>query len=119
MENNYEIFNPEALMTNMMNQIDIVKQMVQLYLSQGVIDFENLKVAIENQDLPEIKAKAHHIKPTLSYIGAIDLLNDFQELESWAKENKPMDIINDKFQDISISFQKLIEELKDYYATLD
>lgn len=66
----YTIIHPDNLERNLMNNMEVVKQMVNLYLGLGHQDFAELQQAVVEGEFDSIQNKAHHIKPTMAYIGA-------------------------------------------------
>lgn len=116
--NPYLIINPDSIQENMMNNTEVIKQMIPLYLGQGVEDFKALEVAIESQDHADIKSKAHHIKPTMQYLGATALRMKFQDLEDKAGGQGPMADILNLFEIIRNDFQLAMAELEDYQTKL-
>lgn len=108
----YKFINIDTINASMMGDDSMVKQFVQMYLMQMPIDFNNLESAIQSAIHSDIKDKAHHIKPTMQYIGASELQNDFQELETLGKENADLTLILTKFEAVKPKFKELIEELK-------
>lgn len=92
--------------------------MIRLYLSQGLEDFAQLTHAIEQQNREEIHRMAHHIKPTMTYIGALTLTEKLQLLERLAIDESPFADIYQLFEQIKIDFNQAIAELTDYQRTL-
>lgn len=117
--NPYQIINPDAIQENMMNNTEIIKQMIPLYLGQGVEDFKALEAAIDSQDHGDIKSKTHHIKPTMQYLGASNLRMKFQDLEDQAANKEPISGISTLFQEIKNDFHLAMQELEDYQTKLD
>lgn len=114
----YQIIDVDALEESMMNNKEIIKQMIPMYLGQGVQDFNDLENAVEAQNHAEIKAKAHHIKPTMQYLGATELRLKFQELEDAGANQEPFNAIKDLFVDIKKDFELAMTELKTYQESL-
>ncbi|MVZ64300.1 hypothetical protein GQF61_00405 [Sphingobacterium sp. DK4209] len=114
----FKIINPEVLKSSMMNNMEMVKQLINLYLTQGKVDFETLQSAVEARDLQEVASKSHHIKPTMEYIGATDLRILFQELEQKAKKNEPSDVIEETFSRLKKDFDTAMIELEAYSTSL-
>lgn len=112
---NYTILNPDVIEANMMNNRDMIRQFISLYLTQTPLDFEALKIAVANSDHAEIANKAHHIKPTMEYVGASDLRKKFQELENYGKTKEDMEIIVHFFTKTEAFIQIFMQELKSYY----
>lgn len=110
----YKIINPESILKSMMGNKEMVKQFVQMYLMQTPLDFENLRKSIELGDHSSIKDAAHHIKPTMEYIGASNLREEFQAIENLAKENSDLSVIKHKFEKMNPDFELLIQELQEF-----
>ena len=108
----YKIINPESIQQSMMGNTEMIKQFVQMYLSQTPADFEALSLAVNNKNHQAIKDAAHHIKPTMEYIGASQLRADFQELENLGKDLACVDLIVEKFGALKPKFDLMLEELK-------
>jgi len=116
--NPYQIINPQSIQENMMNNTEIIKQMIPMYLGQGVEDFKSLENAILSQNHEEIRLKAHHIKPTMQYLGAQELRLKFQNLEDSSASNLSITEITQLFEEIKIDFEKAMIELKNYQSSL-
>lgn len=114
----YKIIKPSSLLESMMGNLDVVKQMISMYLNEGRQDFQDLKTAVDNEDYVEIKSKAHHIKPTMEYIGASEIRLQFQELESLATSKAPTTQIHTHFHNLEREFNAAMQELTDYASTL-
>ena len=116
--NSYTIINPAFIQSNMMNNTAVIKQMISMFLGQGMEDFRALKEMVENKDLSGIKSKAHHIKPTMEYIGASNLRLQFQELENLASTDTAYNDLKDHFTTMEKDFLEAMKELKHYASTL-
>lgn len=112
----YKIIKPSIIQSSMMNNDAMIKEFVELYLRQCPIDFQSLTESIKAKDPYAIRSAAHHIKPTMEYIGATELRIDFQELENLGKEGLHFDQIETKYKDISVKFDLMLNELKDFIA---
>lgn len=109
---NYSVINIDSINKSMMGNSDMIKQFVMLYLTQTPIDFKALEDSIASGDFKLISNAAHHIKPTMEYIGASELSVQFQEIETLGKENASIEIIREKFRAIKPKFDLMIEELQ-------
>lgn len=115
----FQFIKPELIRSNMLNNDEMVKNFVSMYLSQCGEDFEHLSQAIANQNRSEIASKAHHIKPTMEYIGATDVRMQFQHIENMAKGQQKISDIQNHFKKLETDFHTLMEELGTFYASLD
>ena len=117
--NSYIFIKPDMINANMFGDDQMVKTFIGMYLTHCVTDFSHLSEAIDQQDLIEISSKAHHLKPTMAYIGATELHVQFQELESAARGGGDLAAIVRRFQLLERNFQAMMLELKNFYSTLD
>ncbi|MFZ4863716.1 Hpt domain-containing protein [Sphingobacterium sp. Mn56C] len=114
----FKLINPQEITAAMMDNNTLIKQFVEMYLFQSPIDFQALQQSIKNENKQSIADHAHHIKPTMAYIGAKTLQNNFQELEDLGKSGAEMTIIRDKFQRVHTDFNCMLKELADFNKTL-
>lgn len=114
----YKVINPDTIKASMLNNDDIIKQFIALYLQQTPIDFDNLKDAVNSNNMDGITQYAHHIKPTMEYIGATELRENLQFLEDLAKSKAPIEDIQKTFNIIYAKYETLLDELNVYLNTL-
>ena len=114
----YRIIRTDRLEANLLNNIEIIKQMIALFLGQGNQDFSELEKAVNAGDLNKVQASAHHIKPTMEYIGATILTEKFQRLEQLAKEGKSSTAVAQLFYEIRKDYNRAMEELQNYKQSL-
>lgn len=115
---NFKEANMDYLMDLSGGEQSIIREMVQLFVSQTPGYLEELAGFIENRDWENTLSMAHHIKPTLSYMGAEDLRNILQEIERMAIENQDYDRIVATFAPLQQRFEVLFAELNLYLETL-
>lgn len=116
---NFLFIKPQIIRTNMMDNDDMIKTFVSMYLDQCKEDFRTLSQAVDEQDLFNISSCIHHIKPTMEYIGATDVRMQFQEIENMAKDKQAITEIQDKFDLLEANFHALMDELKTFYSSLN
>ncbi|WP_270089684.1 Hpt domain-containing protein [Sphingobacterium sp. SYP-B4668] len=117
--NIYNLIDPSIIATTMMDNKDTIREFVSLYLSQTPIDISALKSAVALQNYEDIASRAHHIKPTMEYIGAFTLKNKIIEIESLAKNRQGMTDITERFISLEIQIKELYTELQQYLQSLD
>lgn len=113
----FKIINPSVIRKSMMDNDEMITQFIELYLFQSPLDFEDLTIAMDNKNPKSIGTAAHHIKPTMEYIGASELRNDFQELEKLGYQEGKIDDIQEKYLDIKIKFELMLKELSLFLDT--
>ncbi|MFE7088762.1 Hpt domain-containing protein [Sphingobacterium spiritivorum] len=114
----YNLIDPSLISSTMMDNSDIIREFITLYVAQTPVDEEALRTAIRNNNLNEIASKAHHIKPTMEYIGAFALKDRIITIESLAKEQADINLIKDEFAILEKQLQDLYQELQHYLNSL-
>ncbi len=115
---NYTLIDPNIIQANLMQNNALIAQFLQLYLVQIPVDLSALNEAMDSKDPIEISNKAHHIKPTMEYIGATSLRTELQELETAAKNGADMQQLKKLFDILLPQFNTLFVEIKDYLDQL-
>ncbi|NQD71865.1 hypothetical protein HP439_14150 [Sphingobacterium shayense] len=117
MNTKFNIIKPAIIQENMMSNPDLIKQFLTLYQSQIPIDFKALKEAISQRNYKEIANKAHHIKPTMVYIGANQQQSKLQKLEALANLKNDIEI-GQLFTELDQDVKILIDEIEIYLKNL-
>lgn len=110
--------NIEDIQKNMFGDRSAIKQFLSLYLTQTPKDLSNLKVCLESGDRDAIAGAAHHIKPTMDYIGATHPRKQLQEIETLAKEGASITKLTATYQLLEPKIEELLEEINAYEKTL-
>lgn len=108
----YKHIKPNLIEQNMFNNQEMVKEFIKLYRSQTPIDFQKLKEASIAENFEEISNSAHHIKPTMEYIGASHLKAQLQKVELLAKEANDIASIQIEVHSLAVQFDELYDELE-------
>ncbi|PVH26426.1 Hpt domain-containing protein [Sphingobacterium corticibacter] len=114
----YLYIQPDLIKNNMFGDDQMIKTFIGMYLTHCQTDFNNLSQAVEQQDLAEISSKAHHMKPTMAYIGAKELHVQFQVLETAARRGTDLALILPLFHDLKKQFNHVMMELDHFYSSL-
>jgi|SRR5690606_614495 len=115
----YRFIDPSIIQNNLMNNQELIVQFLTLYEEQIPVDLEALKDAVEAAAHLEIGNKAHHIKPTMEYIGAHTLREKLQQLEHAGKNGVEIDVIQTLFSEIQDEITALLQEISDYRRNLN
>ncbi|MGH9873261.1 MAG: Hpt domain-containing protein [Pyrinomonadaceae bacterium] len=88
---------------------DFVTELIDLFLSEAALQFEFLRVAVANNDLPEVQRLAHLMKGSSANIGATRLTQLCKELEALEGTTTAELTLLLKFED---EFRAVAEALK-------
>lgn len=108
----YKIINLDSIHQSMMGNDEMIKQLVELYIIQSPTDFNALRDAVQAENKEQIHEKAHHIKPTMQYIGANSLMSEFETLEKMCKQDSTIKEIQEVFDKIQPRFMLMLDELE-------
>ena len=97
----------------------LIREIVELFIKQTPADVELLANYIEQKDWENAYKQAHHIKPTLAYVGANHMRQELQEIENDAKLRQHTDDIAGKLATMLPRLEVLYGELKAYLETID
>lgn len=91
----------------------IIMEMIQLFMTQTPGYLDTLATHIANQDWVQAHNMAHHIKPTLAYMGADDMRLKMVKLEKMFQDDPvPETELNQLFTLLRIRFVTLFSELE-------
>ena len=97
----------------------LIKEILTLFINQTPPDMELLSEYIRQADWEKAYKQAHHIKPTLAYVGANQLRQELQEIEDAARHRRHLDTIGDRFTAMLPRMDVLYRELAGYLETID
>ncbi len=93
------------------NDIDLFNELIRIFIKDTVLRINELKSAINNNDISTLERTAHTIKGSASNIGAIEISNVAKNLEFVAK-GKETDKANDYIKELEEAYLRL----KDYFS---
>jgi HPt (histidine-containing phosphotransfer) domain-containing protein len=96
----------------------IIVDIIQLFLQQTPGDFDTLIAHIQSENWEAAYKMAHHIKPTLAYVGANDMRDELNLVERTLKSGTELDTIMPRLEGVKIRLETLYAELKQYLAAL-
>lgn len=118
MKNGYAIINPTLIANSMMNNKEMMRQFMTLYSTQIPIDFKKLEDASVNNDHNELSNMAHHILPTMEYIGATEMKDKLKKLELAARNEDDSLEIESCVRQIIADHKQLIAEIKHFLSAI-
>lgn len=114
----YKLINPTTVEENLTDNTALIRQFIELYQVQIPVDLLELKEAVMSKAHNDIANKAHHIKPTMEYIGARTLWEKLQQLDYAGNNKADIAYIEDLFLEIEQEITDLLQEISDYRQTL-
>jgi len=116
---NFEEANMDYLQDLSGGNTQLIREILELFIRQTPPDVEKLGNYIRQEDWEKVYKQAHHIKPTLAYVGANQMRTELQEIETRAKNRDDLQSIPDRFEALLPRLEILYIELRQYLDTLN
>ncbi len=116
---NFEQADLAYLMDLSSGNTQLIREILELFIKQTPPDVELLSAYIKQEDWENAYKQAHHIKPTLAYVGANHMRTELQQIEDDAKHRRNIDTIAAKLDTMLPRLDILYGELNAYLKTLD
>jgi CheY-like chemotaxis protein len=88
-----------------------MERMLEIFIREVPATVVKLQEAIQRNDLPEVKALAHRLKPSINDMGIVSLKEILQDTEDAADEGRT-EIITKNFPLINFTVQEVLVELR-------
>lgn len=115
---NFEQADLTYLMDLSNGNTQLIREILELFIKQTPADMDLLSIHIGQEDWEKAFKQAHHIKPTLAYVGANQLRKELQEIEDAAKHRQNLDSIATKLSTMLPRLDVLYGELNAYLKTI-
>jgi len=116
---NFEQANMDYLEDLSGGNTKLIREILELFIRQTPPDMELLVSYIQQEEWEKVYKQAHHIKPTLAYVGANGMRMELQEIETLAKNRQELQSIPEKFNALLPRLETLYKELEEYLKTID
>lgn len=90
--------NLEFIKTNVSDDPDFIKELLEVFLNSLDTDVPALEVAIEKGEHDGIRKAAHKVKSGFRSLGMEEMTTYLQELEDMGKQEKPLEEIELKYK---------------------
>lgn len=84
----YEVFNREVALQRIGNDVQLLRELAQIFISEAPALLAQLQAEVERGDLHAIKRSLHKFKGEAASFSGPELEQRLLELEQWAKEGK-------------------------------
>lgn len=115
---NFEQADLTYLMDLSNGNTQLIREIIELFIKQTPADMELLSTHIDQEEWEKAFKQAHHIKPTLAYVGANQLRQELQKIEDAAKHQQHLDTIAAKYAAMLPRLDVLYGELNAYLKTI-
>lgn len=105
-------YNLSELKSLVFDDMDFLKQIVDVFINQMPVDCAELKNATIHQQWKEVSLKAHKIKSSVKTIGIHDIYDDILQIESNSQAGVKLDAIPQQVDDFIAKVNLIISDLK-------
>ena len=99
--------------------IDMMKEMLDLFITDIPVHLANIEKYFNDGDFKKMGTEAHQVKPTMQYIGELDMYELVKEIELTVKQEKNTDPLPNLINDLLKKQNACINELREKRAELD
>ena len=99
--------------------MEFMIDMINVFLEQTPLYFEQLNEAVAREDWKETGEIAHKIKPTLAFMGVEKAKNEMAEIERKARNLENLDTIKASLEDINLLCVQLYAKLAEHKQQLE
>jgi HPt (histidine-containing phosphotransfer) domain-containing protein len=91
---------------------EFILQMITVFMEETPNEIKNLENHLKNKDWPALKATAHKMKPSFSFMGVKELEENIHAIETNCAEGKNLDQLPGLVERIKNTTSEVIEELE-------
>ncbi len=89
----------------------VIHEMISLFLVETPKQFALLREHTAKEDWKKVGLEAHKLKPTFLYVGLNNFYNEAEELEKSAKEERDLDQVSAKIDELEKGFLSVHDAL--------
>jgi len=115
-ESKEQIFNKSEIMKRLSGDKDLIHDIVELFISNGPLQFDKLKKALENNDRERLKITAHTIKGSARNVSASQVASNAFEIEkkSGEESREEISLLIKNLEDSYYKFKEFVS--RDYLS---
>lgn len=108
----YPLFDKELFYSRMANDQELIEELINIFFKTAPEGLKDLKLLIDNSDIPLIKRKAHMLKGSLGNLSALKAAKLAQKIEE-SVEDSSMDLVKTVYDELELEMNSLYLLLKE------
>jgi HPt (histidine-containing phosphotransfer) domain-containing protein len=88
-----------------------IKKILQMYIDSVQTEIDEIEEAYESQNYKVVQAKAHALKPKMTYLGCNDLFENATKIEQTLKQNGNPKPLTDDVKNMTDTWPKVAKEI--------
>lgn len=89
-----------------------VNKMVDMFIDLTPEVIERMKTGFNSDDLEDMGAAAHKIKPSIDMMGIKSLHQKIRDLEQWGKNRENVDQIPELLENVTSTLEEVLDQLR-------
>ncbi|MCB9240277.1 MAG: Hpt domain-containing protein [Flavobacteriales bacterium] len=110
--NEEQLYSLEQLEAMSAGDEAFINKMVEMFIHMTPEAVDRMVTSLANDDLEDVGAAAHKIKPSIDMMGITSLRQKIRDLEQWGKNRTNVDQIPDLLDDVIHTLNDVIQQLK-------
>lgn len=107
-----KLYSLEQLETLSSGDEAFINKMVDMFIHMAPEAVDRMVTALANDDLEDLGAAAHKIKPSIDMMGIVSLRQKIRDLEQWGKNRTNVESIPDLLDEVINTLNNVIQQLK-------
>ena len=89
-----------------------INKMVDMFIQMAPESTDRMITALANDDLEDLGAAAHKVKPSIDMMGIVSLKQKIRDLEQWGKNRSNVDQIPGLLEEVINTLNDVVQQLK-------
>lgn len=95
-----------------------VNKMVDMFIQMAPESVDRMVTALADDDLEDLGAAAHKVKPSIDMMGIVSLKQKIRDLEQWGKNRTNTDQIPQLLDEVINTLNDVVQQLKARNSTI-
>ncbi|MBO6515894.1 MAG: Hpt domain-containing protein [Bacteroidia bacterium] len=89
-----------------------VDKMVDMFIQMAPESVDRMVTALADNDLEDLGAAAHKVKPSIDMMGIVSLKQKIRDLEQWGKNRTNTELISPLLDEVINTLNDVVQQLK-------
>lgn len=89
-----------------------IDKMVEMFIQMTPESVDRMITALANDDLEDLGAAAHKIKPSIDMMGIVSLKQKIRDLEQWGKNRSNVNLISGLLDEVINTLNDVVHQLR-------
>jgi HPt (histidine-containing phosphotransfer) domain-containing protein len=105
----YSLDQLEALASG---DVAFVNKMVEMFIQMAPESVDRMLTALAEDDLEDLGAAAHKVKPSIDMMGIVSLKQKIRDLEQWGKNRTNVELLPTLLDEVIETLNNVVQQLR-------